>query len=176
MSRPTHPRRPLLAVLLPVFVLAGCSGDTTEQQPRLDPQVMTPASPDPAEGSEGDAMADGSTGAGLSVQIVAPADGATVNGGDVTVRLSHAGFEIRPAGDMTAGSGHHHIFLDADVSQAGIPIPAVPNSVIHLGDGSAQYTFTNVAAGQHRVIAVVADGAHVPLQPWVTDTVSFEVH
>jgi hypothetical protein len=40
-----------------------------------------------------------------------------------------------------------------------------------MGDGSSTYSFTEVEPGEHRVIAVVADGVHVPLQPWVVDTV-----
>ena len=44
-----------------------------------------------------------------------------------------------------------------------------------MGDGSAEYVFENVAAGEHRLIAVVADGVHVPLDPWVVDTVTVTV-
>ncbi|MGD8729624.1 MAG: DUF4399 domain-containing protein, partial [Gemmatimonadota bacterium] len=80
------------------------------------------------------------------------------------------------AGDMTPGTGHHHLFLDADVTSLTEPIPTVPGSIVHMGDGSSSYTFENVPAGEHRLIAVVADGAHVPLQPLVTDTVVFTVH
>ena len=44
-----------------------------------------------------------------------------------------------------------------------------------MGDASAAYTFTDVAPGEYVLIAVVADGVHVPLQPWVVDTVRFTV-
>lgn len=111
-----------------------------------------------------------------AVSILDPADGTDLMGSSVTVHLSVQGFPIVPAGDMTPGTGHHHLFLDADVTPAGQPIPTVEGSVVHMGNGASEYTFENVPAGQHRLIAVVADGAHVPLQPLVTDTVTFTVH
>jgi hypothetical protein len=54
-------------------------------------------------------------------------------------------------------------------------VPTVPGSIVHLGDASSEFTLENVTPGQHRIIAVVADGVHVPLYPWVVDTVRFTV-
>lgn len=110
-----------------------------------------------------------------TVSIVAPANSAEVMGSTVTVQLDVAGFPIVVAGDMTPGTGHHHLFLDADVTSATEPIPTVPGSIVHMGDASSEYVFEDVAPGEHRLIAVVADGAHVPLQPFVVDTVVFTV-
>jgi hypothetical protein len=45
-----------------------------------------------------------------------------------------------------------------------------------MGDGSSEYTFEDVAPGEHRLIAVVADGIHIPLNPSVVDTVMFTVN
>lgn len=110
-----------------------------------------------------------------TVVILEPAEGSEVAGPSVTVRLDVSGFPIVPAGDMTPGTGHHHLYLDADLTPASEPVPSVEGSIIHMGDASATYTFQNVAPGEHRIIAVVADGAHFPLQPWVVDTVTFRV-
>ena len=109
-----------------------------------------------------------------TVTIVTPMNGALVNGGEVSVTLSST-VAIVPAGDMTAGTGHHHLYLDADLTPADQPVPTVPGSIIHMGDASAAYVFEGVEPGEHRLIAVVADGAHMPLQPWVVDTVTFTV-
>ncbi len=49
-----------------------------------------------------------------SVQIVEPADGATV-GSSVLIRLEVAGLTIAPAGTMDPGTGHHHLVVDADI-------------------------------------------------------------
>lgn len=105
------------------------------------------------------------------VTITSPAEGATLPAGPVTVELSVQGMDIVPAGDTTTGTGHHHLYLDEDLTPAGEPVPSVPGRIIHMGDGSASYTFENVGPGEHRIIAVVADGVHVPLRPWVVDTV-----
>jgi hypothetical protein len=109
-----------------------------------------------------------------TVQIVEPANGSTVEGPVITVRLQ-TDVPIAVAGDMTPGTGHHHLFLNMDISPTGEPIPSVPGAIVHMGDGSSEFTFDAVSPGQHRLIAVVADGAHVPLQPLVVDTVTFTV-
>ena len=111
-----------------------------------------------------------------TVTITQPATGAQVMGENVTVSLQVAGFPIVPAGDMTSGTGHHHLYLNADLTGVGEPVPTVPGSIIHMGDGSSEYTFEGVAPGEHRLIAVVADGIHIPLQPWVVDSVTFTVN
>ena len=110
-----------------------------------------------------------------TVTIVAPANGSTVTGPNVTVRLAVTGVPILPAGDMTPGTGHHHLYLDADLSPLATPVPTVPGSIVHMGNAASEFTFENVAPGQHRLIAVVADGVHVPLSPPVVDTVMFTV-
>lgn len=109
------------------------------------------------------------------VVIVEPGDGDTVIGPAVTVRLQAHGLAIVPAGDTTPNSGHHHLFLDRDLTPAGTPIPTEPGYIVHLGTGGDSYTFNSVTPGRHRLIAVVADAVHVPLQPWVVDTVHFVV-
>jgi hypothetical protein len=110
-----------------------------------------------------------------SVTILAPADGDTIPGDSVVVRLAATGVRIVPAGDTTQGTGHHHLYLDQDLGQPGEVVPSIPGHVVHLGTGASEYVFTDVPSGEHRLIAVVADGLHVPLQPWVTDTVRFVV-
>ena len=100
-----------------------------------------------------------------TVTIAQPAAESQVMGANVTVSLQVAGFQIVPAGDTTSGTGHHHLYLDADLTGAGEPVPTVPGSIIHMGDGSSEYTFEGVLPGEHRLIAVVADGIHIPLQP-----------
>lgn len=143
-------KKALTALLLPLTVVACGGGDT-----------------------EADAMPEAEAETG-SVTIVTPMNGAQINGTTVTVQLSST-VPIVPAGEMTEGTGHHHLYLDADLTPADQPVPTVPGEIIHMGDASASYVFENVEPGEHRIIAVVADGVHVPLQPWVVDTVTFTV-
>lgn len=109
------------------------------------------------------------------VTITSPAEGQVVEGPSVGVLMGAHGFVVVPAGDTTHNSGHLHLFLDRDLSPVGIPIPKEEGHIIHLGTGDIAYTFESVPPGEHRLIAVVGDALHVPLQPWVVDTVRFTV-
>ena len=153
MPTTISPKRLPFACAL-ALVAAGCGGQDAPEAESGSGAVMTAAP---------------------TVSILTPADGGEVMGPDVSVTLSVTGVEIVPAGTMTSGSGHHHLYLDADLTAADVPVPTVPGSIIHMGDASSSYTFQGVAPGEHRVIAVVGDGVHVPLQPWVVDTVTFTV-
>ena len=155
------PNRPSLAVLaLTVATLSACGGDA----PPPPQETEAPAAPAPAPAA-----------AAPTVRIVTPAQGGEVQGPSVMVQLTAEGIEIVPAGEVVPGTGHHHLYLDADLGDPSAPVPTVPGQIIHLGTGVSEYTFENVAPGEHRLIAVVADGIHVPIQPWIVDTVTFTV-
>ncbi len=110
-----------------------------------------------------------------SVQIVQPADGATVTDGSVLVTLEVSGLTVAPAGTMDPGTGHHHLVVDAGLPALGAPIPATPGVYVHMGQAQTEFELTGLASGEHMVIAVVGDGVHVPLNPLVVDTVRFVV-
>jgi hypothetical protein len=148
----------LLAVLTAGLLAPACGGDAPPAQ----------ADAPPAEPAQAVAPA-------VTVTILEPAEGAEVQGPNVTVRLTASGIEIVPAGELRDGTGHHHLYLDADLTAASVPVPTIPGQIVHLGTGDSEFTFENVAPGVHRLIAVVADGLHIPIQPWVVDTVTFTV-
>lgn len=152
------------ATTLLVLAAIACGGEPDPQADADDqPGAETPAAEAAPEAAE------------RRVEIVAPADGDTLNAGPVTIRLEAHGFQVVPAGDMTANSGHHHLFLDRDVSPAGEPIPTEEGYIIHMGTGASEYTFEAVAPGEHRLIAVVGDAVHIPVDPPLMDTVRFVV-
>ena len=111
----------------------------------------------------------------VSVRIVEPADGATVEGGSVLVMLEVSGLTIAPAGTMDPGTGHHHLVVDGVLPVGGLPIPTIAGVHVHLGLAQTEYELTGLDAGEHTVIAVVGDGSHIPLDPWVVDTIRFVV-
>lgn len=150
------------AVAALTLAAAACGGDAPEPADAPETAPATQAAPAPAVAS-------------ATVTILEPAEAAEVQGPNVFVRLTAEGVEIVPAGEIVAGTGHHHLYLDADLTDGSAPVPTVPGQIIHLGTGVSEYTFEGVAPGTHRLIAVVADGIHVPLQPWVVDTVTFTV-
>jgi len=142
-------KKAFIAVLMPL-ALAGCGGSDSD---------VPEAAPEPTAGT---------------VTITGPADGSEVTGRTVVVQLSST-VPIVPAGEMTAGTGHHHLYFDADLTPSNVPVPTVPGSIVHMGDASSEFAFEDIEPGEHRLIAVVADGVHIPLQPWVVDTVTFTV-
>ncbi len=110
-----------------------------------------------------------------SVEIVEPADGAELSGPDVQIVLAARGVEIAPASEERDGTAHHHLFVDHDVTPLNDTIPAGMTGILHLGRGQTEFTLRDLTAGQHRVIAVLANWGHVPLDPPAMDTVEFTV-
>ena len=110
-----------------------------------------------------------------AVSFAQPMDGSEVMGPGVEIVLETTGISVVEAGVMDSGTGHHHIFLDVDVTPMGEVIPAGVDGIIHKGDGTSVHMLEGVGPGEHRLIAVLADGMHIPLDPMVTDTIFFTV-
>jgi uncharacterized protein DUF4399 len=108
------------------------------------------------------------------VKIVAPANGATLSG-PVKVILQATGVEIVPATVERPGTGHHHLFVDHDVTPVDDTIPRGVTGILHLGRGQTEFVLDSLTPGPHRVIAVVANWKHIPLKPLVVDTVRFTI-
>jgi hypothetical protein len=110
-----------------------------------------------------------------TVRIVEPAAGETVRGTTVRVVLAASGVEIAPAADERPGTAHHHLFIDREITPLADTIPAGVTGIVHLGRGQSEFVIEDLTPGEHRVIAVLADWAHVPLSPLASDTVAFLV-
>ena len=114
------------------------------------------------------------------VTILTPADGDTV-GPEVRVTLGVTGLTIEPANNAHEdGKGHHHLLLDTTLVSLDAAIPptsaaTAAKQFVHLGTGAGEHTFTGLAPGPHRIIAVVAYGDHVPMAGTMTDTVNVVV-
>ena len=109
------------------------------------------------------------------VHINEPADGATVTG-PVRLVLQADGIEIAAAAEQRAGTAHHHLFLDRDLTPSRDTIPAGVTGIIHLGRAQTEFTFDSLTPGEHRVIAVLADPWHIPIRGAGTDTLRFTVN
>ncbi len=116
----------------------------------------------------------GEAAAPARVRIVQPADGAEVDAGPVLFVMETEGLEIVQAGNMDPGTGHHHLIVDGDVDWM-LPIPNDPGVHYHMGLAQTEFTLEDLAPGEHRIIAVVADGVHIPLDPPVADTITITV-
>ena len=137
------------------MMMMGCGGGTGDSQ-------------------EADAGMADETAVPARVMITEPADGAEVDAGPVLFVMETEGLAIMPAGTMDAGTGHHHLVVDGDVDWA-LPIPNDPGVHYHMGLAQTEFTIEDLTPGEHRVIAVVADGVHIPLDPPVADTITVVV-
>jgi hypothetical protein len=111
----------------------------------------------------------------VTVTITAPADEATIMESAVPVTLAVSGIELAPVAEQRPGTAHHHLYLDQDLGSPTEPIPVGIPGIVHLGQAQTGFQWDSVAPGPHRIIAILADPAHRPLVPSVTDTVHFVV-
>jgi len=110
----------------------------------------------------------------VTVSITSPRNGATVTG-PVLIKLAATGVRIVPATVEQPGTGHHHLFVDHDLTWVNDTIPKGSPGILHLGRGQTEFALDSLTPGPHRVIAVIADWRHIPLNPLVADTVTFTV-
>lgn len=109
------------------------------------------------------------------VWFISPVDGEVVEGPHVMVRLGVSGVEITSADIHDPGTGHHHLFVDTDVTPLQDTIPSGVSGILHMGQGQTEFEVRDLQPGMHRLIAVIADFAHIPLDPPAMDTVLFTV-
>jgi hypothetical protein len=102
--------------------------------------------------------------------ILSPADGDTV-ASDALIRLGVTGARAVPADGMRReGEGHHHVFVDADLTPAGSVIPKI-DGIYHIGSGADTLLVQGLTPGTHRIITRFAYGDHVPMPGVATDTI-----
>jgi hypothetical protein len=166
-------RTSLLALVL---TLSACGGDAGVQAPPAPPESTSgkPASEQvaatPTPEGPGAFVALDPT--GRRVFFVEPADGATVTS-PLKVVFGAEGVEIKPAGDLTPNSGHHHLILDAPASEAGSAVPADANH-LHFGGGQTETT-VELSPGEHTLTMQLADFAHRSYGPGFSATLKVTV-
>ncbi len=92
-----------------------------------------------------------------SVDFIEPRDGATVSQ-TFKVKFAVDGMKVAPAGDMSEGSGHHHLLINTPDIAQGVVIP-MDDSHRHFGKGQTETEIT-LPPGRHRLTMQFADGAH----------------
>jgi Domain of unknown function (DUF4399) len=104
--------------------------------------------------------------------FVEPKNGATV-GQEFKVAMGVKGMEIKPAGDPTPNSGHHHLLIDAKPVKKGDVIPADEQHK-HFGKGQTE-TMVTLPPGKHRLQLQFADLAHKSYGPAMRATITVNV-
>ena len=92
-----------------------------------------------------------------SVSFVEPANGATVSS-PFQVKFAVTGMDVRPAGDMTPNTGHHHLLINAGAVKAGEVVPA-DETHIHFGKGQTETT-VKLPPGNYVLTMQFANGLH----------------
>ena len=107
-----------------------------------------------------------------SVSFVEPANGATVSS-PFKVKFAVAGMEVKPAGDMTANTGHHHLLINATPVKAGEVIPA-DEKHIHFGKGQTE-TEVTLPPGSYTLTMQFANGLHQAYGPGMNKEIKITV-
>ena len=96
------------------------------------------------------------------VYIESPENGALVQS-PVEIVFALDGMELAPAGTYATNTGHHHLIIDNELPDLGMPIPSDKN---HLHFGKAQdRVLLDLEPGLHTLQLLLGDGSHIPHQP-----------
>jgi hypothetical protein len=156
--------RSLLVLLAAVLLTAAACGNDEEEQAQAPstPAATSPPAPGP------------------SVSITQPADGATVQAGDVLVRVGvqNLALQDKLGQPAKAGEGHIHYYIDIDPND--LPTdpakPAVTDEPgTYAATSSTVQTWKDVKAGTHPLCAQLVDNDHTALDPAVTACVGVTV-
>lgn len=109
---------------------------------------------------------------GAKVMFTTPADGAEVTS-PVKVAFGLEGAEVKPAGTLVEGTGHHHVIVNGDPAEAGKAVPA-DDTHIHYGKGQTEAEL-DLPAGEHTLTLQFADGMHRSYGPEVSQTITVKV-
>jgi hypothetical protein len=106
------------------------------------------------------------------VFFVEPKDGATVKT-DVTLKFGIEGMKVSKAGDMTPGTGHHHLVIDGKPIEKGELVPT-DDQHRHFGLGQTEAKIT-LPKGEHTLTLQFADGSHLSYGPALSQTIKVTV-
>ena len=76
----------------------------------------------------------------------------------VLVKMGVSGMEVKPAGEIVKGTGHHHMIIDGVFINTGDPVPA-NETHIHYGKGQLEASL-DLAPGKHTLTLQFANGFH----------------
>ena len=159
------------AMVLCVGLLAACGNEpATDAAPA---EEAAPAPAEPAAAPEPVALPRTPSPEGAMVYIVSPADGDTVTS-PVRVVFGLQGIGVAPAGIVMENTGHHHLLIDTQLQDMGLPIPTDEQNV-HFGLGQTEAEL-ELSPGAHTLQLVVGDHLHIPHDPpLMSEVITVEV-
>ncbi|MFL2546566.1 MAG: DUF4399 domain-containing protein [Candidatus Rariloculaceae bacterium] len=162
-------RTRVFLTLTSCLALFGCGQDGGEPAAEMPTAAPAPA-PAPAAPP---AIQRKPSPDGAIVYIISPEDGDVVQS-PVTVVFGLAGLGVAPAGIDLPNTGHHHLLVDTELANMGLPIPADAQN-IHFGLGQTEAT-VELEAGEHVLRLALGDMLHVPHDPpLISEAVTIQV-
>ena len=108
------------------------------------------------------------------VFFVEPKDGATVPQ-EFKVVMGVEGMAVKPLGEMSPDTGHHHLLINAANVTEGEIVPVdKPEQYKHFGKGQTE-TSVKLAPGKYTLTLQFADGAHRSYGERMRNTISVTV-
>jgi plastocyanin len=105
---------------------------------------------------------------GPALTVSAPAEGSTVTGDSVTVKVEVKNYDLvdfQSNPTPKTGQGHVHIWLDTDAND--------PKAAYKLVSGNSA-SFDKVAAGDHTLTVQLVGNDHKPIEPAVKQVIHFK--
>jgi hypothetical protein len=150
---------PSIVMLWPL--LAACAPPLSEETE--EPAAHAGAKDVPADVQKAeppaapDDEAHGGYGTDGRVFFISPKDGDTVKS-PVHIQFGLEGMSVKPAGEPTEGTGHHHLIIGPAGVASGDVVPA-DETHIHFGKGDTE-TDVELKPGEHKITMQFADGLH----------------
>ena len=107
-----------------------------------------------------------------TVSFVEPVDGATVSS-PFKVKFAVSGMDVKPAGDMSANTGHHHLLINAEAMKAGESVP-FDETHLHFGKGQTEAE-VKLPPGSYTLTMQFANGAHQSYGPGLSKSIKITV-
>lgn len=107
-----------------------------------------------------------------SVDFVEPKDGAIVIS-PFKVVFAVTGMTVKPAGDMAANTGHHHLLINAENIPDEILIP-MDETHKHFGKGQTEAE-VSLPPGKYKLTMQFANGAHQSYGPQLSKSIEVTV-
>ena len=132
------------------------------------------AAPVPGQGFELPAIP-----AGAKVAFVDLKDGASIEGPladgkiKVLVKMAAENILVKPAGQIEAGSGHHHLLIDTESTAKGTVVGQDPQH-LHFGKGQTEAEI-ELTPGEHALELQFADGIHRAYGPELSSKIKVTV-
>jgi len=90
-----------------------------------------------------------------------------------TIKMSVCGMDVKKAGEVAEGTGHHHLIIDGDCIAKGETVPKDAKHK-HFGGGQTETTL-NLEPGEHTLTLQFANGIHASYGETMCKTIKVSV-